>query len=97
MRDKENRRDLVFFLHNRLHHFQLFNGIHIETLFVRVSCGKDYLDDILDKDLSSLYFSLLINVNLFLIIFDFIIWDFFYTYDSSIKKMISLTLGCFLH
>lgn len=53
MRDKENRRDLVFFLHNRLHHFQLFNGIHIETLFVRVSCGKDYLDDILDKDLSS--------------------------------------------
>lgn len=53
MRDKENRRDLVFFLHNRLHHFQLFNGIHIETLFVRVSCGKDYIDDIIDKEMSS--------------------------------------------
>lgn len=53
MRDKENRRDLVFFLHNRLHHFQLFNGIHITTLFTRVSCGKDYLEDIIEPDLAS--------------------------------------------
>lgn len=53
MRDKENRRDIVFFLHNRLHHFQLFNGIHIATLYSRVSCGKDYLEDIIDSDLSS--------------------------------------------
>lgn len=53
MRDKETRRDLVFFLHNRLHHFQLFNGIHISTLYARVSCGKDYLSDILDNQLLS--------------------------------------------
>lgn len=53
MRDKENRRDIVFFLHNRLHHFELFNGIHIATLYARVSCGKDYLEDIIDYELAS--------------------------------------------
>lgn len=53
MRDKENRRDLVYFLYNRLHHFELFNGIHINTLFTRVSCGKDYLEDIVDTDSTS--------------------------------------------
>ena len=53
MRDKENRRDIVYFLHNRLNHFQLFNGIHISTLYTRVSCGKDYLEDIIDTELSS--------------------------------------------
>ena len=53
MRDKENRRNLVYFLHNRLHHFQVFNGLHINTLFTRVSCGKDYLEDIIDIDSSS--------------------------------------------
>lgn len=47
MRDKENRRNLVYFLHNRLPHFKVFNGISIKTLFSKVSCGRDYLDDIL--------------------------------------------------
>lgn len=56
MRDKENRRNLVYFLHNRLHHFQLFNGLHINTLFSRVSCGKDYLEDIIDVENASPHF-----------------------------------------
>ena len=56
MRDKENRRNLVYFLHNRLHHFQLFNGLHINTLFSRVSCGNDYLEDIIDVENASPHF-----------------------------------------
>lgn len=52
MRDKENRRAVVFFLHNYLHHFELFNGLHISKLYARVSCGKDYLSAILDSDTS---------------------------------------------
>lgn len=56
MRDKENRRDIVYFLYNRLHHFELFNGIPITTLFSRVSCGRDYIEDLIDSDSKSPFF-----------------------------------------
>lgn len=56
MRDKENRRDIVYFLYNRLHHFELFNGTPITTLFSRVSCGRDYIEDLIDSDSKSPFF-----------------------------------------
>ena len=56
MRDKENRRDIVYFLYNRLHHFELFNNTPITTLFSRVSCGRDYIEDLIDSDSKSPFF-----------------------------------------
>lgn len=56
MRDKENRRDVVYFLHNRLPFFKSFNGIPIDTLFSRVSCGRDYVADIVDSTCKSPHF-----------------------------------------
>ena len=56
MRDKENRRDIVYFLYNRLHHFELFNNTPITTLFSRVSCGRDYIEDLIESDSKSPFF-----------------------------------------